>query len=68
MAKTYTKTQVNATGAMLLILKADRILAKDRASQAAIQGVAIIDVIIERVAGGAGKCDRNSTYSLYYAL
>ena len=29
MAKTYTKTRVKATEAMLLISKADRILAKD---------------------------------------
>ena len=30
MAKTYTKTRVKATEGMLLISKADRILAKDR--------------------------------------
>ena len=30
MAKTYTKTRVKATEAMLLISEADRILAKDR--------------------------------------
>jgi hypothetical protein len=30
MAKTYTKTRVKATEAMLLISKADRILANDR--------------------------------------
>jgi hypothetical protein len=29
MAKTYTETQVEATGAMLLISKAERILAND---------------------------------------
>jgi hypothetical protein len=31
MAKTYTKTRVKAIEAMLLISKADRILAKDKA-------------------------------------
>ena len=35
MAKTYTKTQVEATEAMLLISKADRILANDRMEQQA---------------------------------
>jgi hypothetical protein len=33
MAKTYTKTRVKATEAMLLISKADRILAKDSSAR-----------------------------------
>jgi hypothetical protein len=37
MVKTYTKTRVKATEAMLLISKADRILARDREAAISIE-------------------------------